>query len=77
MRFQDLNAFSPKPSVFPAQVKRLFDRVKMGDHDAAFDYYCRGCSQPVRRLFWEQERGMGGPWDSYVKMLLELDDAPA
>ena len=68
-----LDAFNPAPSIFPPQLQSVFDQVELSHHDAAHDFYCGGCGRPVRLLYWTQERGMGGPWDSFVKVVLELD----
>jgi len=62
------------PSVFPDELKVLFDRIKIGGHHASLDFYCRGCNRPVRLLFWETEQGMGGFWYSLVIAVLELEE---
>ena len=74
VRFRDLDAFNPRPSSFPEELQRVFDRVETGSHEATFDLRCGGCGRPVRLVYWMQERGMGGPWDAYVMWVLELPD---
>ncbi|MBL6960791.1 MAG: hypothetical protein ISR59_06750 [Anaerolineales bacterium] len=67
-----LDAFNPIPSKFPEELQRLFDQVETSDHEKSFDFYCQSCKEPVRLLFWTQERGMGGWWYPYVISILEL-----
>ena len=70
---RDLDAFNPEPSIFSTELQTVFDQVQLTHHDAVHDFFCRGCGHPVRLLYWTQERGMGGPWDSFVKAVLEIE----
>jgi hypothetical protein len=66
----DLNAWNPKPSVFPKELLAMFPSLK--SHAESFDFFCKGCSLPIRLVFWERERGMGGWWYPFIKEIQEL-----
>jgi DNA-directed RNA polymerase subunit RPC12/RpoP len=36
-----------------------------------YDFFCKGCSRPVRLLYDEQERGMGGFWSTVIHQIVE------
>lgn len=71
IHWRKLDIFNPPPSPFPLDLQAQFGVVAQSR--AAFDFYCKGCSAPVRLLYWGQERGMGGWWYGYVTSILELD----
>jgi hypothetical protein len=66
-----LDIFNPRTSPFSPELQGAFGEVPA--FRAGHDFYCRGCGQPVRLLYWSQERGMGGPWDPFVIVVLELE----
>ena len=70
VKARGLDIFNPPRSPFPDDLQATFGAVP--ESRAALDFYCRGCSRPVRLLFWGQERGMGGWWYGYVTTVLEL-----
>ncbi len=70
IRRRDLDMFNPSPSSLSAELQRRFDVYQTSD--ARYDFSCRGCGEPYRVLFVEQERGMGGPWDVVVHAVLRL-----
>jgi hypothetical protein len=72
VNYRLLNVFAPLPSTLPSEIRAIFDRIELGTHDAAYDFRCRGCERPVRLVFWSHERGMGGPMDPFVELVLEL-----
>ena len=69
--WQRLDIFNPEASPFPESLLKQFGETP--EFKAAFDFYCRGCTRPVRLLFWAQERGMGGYWYPFITSVLELD----
>ena len=69
VRKSDLDVWHPRPSVFPRDLEAEFSNLK--SHKKSFDFYCKGCSLPVRLIFWEQERGMGGWWYPYIEEVQE------
>lgn len=66
-----LDIFRPRDSPFPPELQSAFGEVP--DFRAVHDFYCRGCAEPVRLVYWSQERGMGGPWDPFVIAVWELE----
>lgn len=70
IHWRKLDIFNPLSSPFPEELQARFGAVP--ERSAALDFYCKGCTAPVRLLFWGQERGMGGWWYSYVTSVLEL-----
>jgi hypothetical protein len=72
VNFRRLDIYSPPPSVLAPEVQARFDQVELGTHDAAYDFACRGCGLQVRLIYWSHERGMGGPMDPFVTVVLEL-----
>jgi len=71
IRRRALDIFNPPASPFPLDLQARFGEVP--DSTAVLDFYCSGCKNPVRLLFWGQERGMGGWWYGYVISILELE----
>lgn len=70
IRMSNLDVWNPKPSVFPAELQAEFPSRE--SHTKSFDFFCKGCALPVRIVFWEQERGMGGCW---FPLILEIQEA--
>lgn len=65
--------YGPPPSPFSPSLRRRFDAVGVMEERAfPYDFRCRGCDAPVRLLFWNEERNMGGPWFPEVFWVLEL-----
>lgn len=63
--------FNPPRSWFPPRLQAAFGPVPGGL--TPFDFTCAGCGSPYRLLFFQQERGMGGPWDTYASHVLGLE----
>lgn len=63
--------YGPPPSPFPEALKRRFDAVEVEERAYPFDFYCQSCGAPVRLMFWNGERFMGGPWYPEVFWVLE------
>jgi len=70
IRWSNLDVFNPQQSVFPDEIQAKFSPVK-GQRET-YDFYCRGCSRPIRLIFWAQERGMGGYWYPFIIEVHEL-----
>lgn len=66
--------YGPPPSPFPEDLQERFGEPDLGHHASPFDFRCGGCGAPVRLLFWNGERYMGGPWHPEVFWVMELED---
>lgn len=71
IKSENLDAWNPNESPFPAQLRTLFGEKQ--EQTEYYDFYCKGCGLAVRLAYWEQEVGMGGPWFSYLKGVFEVD----
>jgi len=70
IRRGDLSMFDPMPSPLPGRVRDVLNRDPHTRY--AFDFTCCGCGAPYRLSFYEQERGMGGPWDARITHALTV-----
>ena len=62
----------PPESPFPEALERRFDAVEVDEQAFPYDFYCQACDAPVRLMFWNGERFMGGPLYPEVFWVLEI-----
>ena len=72
--FRNVDGEWPRPpeSPFTEPLKRRFDAVEVDERAFPYDFSCQRCDAPVRLMFWNGERFMGGPWYPEVFWVLEL-----
>lgn len=71
---RDPEPYGPPPSPFSEELRARFGQPDLGRHAFPFDFFCGACGAPVRLLFWNEERHMGGPWYPEVFWVMELDE---
>lgn len=84
VRPKEVSPFAKKktPPDFDTRTLRLFDDMGMvfslstgSDRIMdTYDFFCNGCTRPIRLLYDYQERGMGGFWSAVVYQIIEVKD---
>lgn len=82
VRHREVSPFARNktPADFDQATQDCFDRAgTTSDFSIAperplecYDFFCSGCKRPVRLLYEEQERGMGGFWAAVVYRIVEV-----